>query len=99
MKVITLGYLIAKIRCRRSGKTSLFNFLKECETHDAIIIPDNATNGDAIKAMFPESDGYEYAINKDLEIATMFVFKDRQGFYVSFDLSWWNALYKAESEE
>ena len=57
-------------------------------------IPLEGTNGEVLKAVFPESDGYEYAVEKDLEIATMFVFKDEQAGYMNFDLNWWNADYK-----
>ena len=55
-------------------------------------IPDNATNGDVVKAVFPKARIYE----------------DKSETMVCFDglvkrcyypLSWWNASYKAESEE
>lgn len=61
-------------------------------------IPDNATNGDVIKAIFPYIDeksklfkdnGTQYDISVD--IGTKWASLD-------FDKEWWNASYKAESE-
>lgn len=50
-------------------------------------IPDNATNGDVIKAMFP---------NADIEIhnITVYVIFDMRSNVISFDLDWWNAPYQ-----
>jgi hypothetical protein len=49
-----------------------------------------------VKAMFSDPDKYEFAIEDELGIVTMFVFP--QAFYVHFDLEWWNAPYKECSE-
>lgn len=66
---------------------------------DAITIPEGATNGDVLKALFPAQEHQiEYAIEDVLKTATMFVFTEECAFYTSFDLDWWNAPYK-ESEE
>ena len=51
-----------------------------CE--DAISISDNATNGDVIKAIFP---------NMGVDIAGGVV---KANGYTQFDLSWWNAPYQ-----
>ena len=51
--------------------------------YKAILIPENATNGDMIKAMFPNVS------NSKLELVD--VLKNAR--------SWWNSPYKAESEE
>ncbi len=48
---------------------------------NAITISENTTNGDVIKALFPNEDD----------------FNDGHGAY--FYKDWWNAPYKAESEE
>ena len=50
-------------------------------------IPDNATNGDVIKAIFP---------NADIEIhnITVYVIFDMRSNVIPFDLDWWNALYQ-----
>lgn len=58
--------------------------------HNAIIIPRGATNGDMIKAMFPNA---EYG--KD-ELGNMFVISSAQLGYIVFRESWWNAPYKGE---
>lgn len=56
----------------------------------AVRIPDNATNGDVIKAMFPNATDYEYSD----------AFRLVSGHYIEldklkvFDLAWWNAPYK-----
>ena len=53
----------------------------------SIPIPKNATNGDVIKAMFPNISIYEhgstYSVNNEY----------------NFNSTWWNKPYKAESEE
>ena len=50
-------------------------------------IPNNATNGDVIKAMFP---------NTDIEIhnITVYVMFDMYSNVIPFDLDWWNAPYQ-----
>ena len=53
-------------------------------------IPDNATNGDVIKAMFPD---FEY-----VEREYLIIVKD--GFYQKeFSIEWWNAPYKRGDED
>ena len=48
------------------------------------------TNGGVVKAMFPNAD-----IKQGLSAIYVTYFKD---YTAVFDFSWWNALYKAESE-
>lgn len=59
-----------------------------------IDIPDNATNGDVIKAMFPTAD---ITTNDKLgEAGTVFVHhKDDITIY---NLDWWNAPYREDGE-
>ena len=58
------------------------------DIHNAVIIPREATNGDMIKAMFPNCEPYE---NDDI------VDVYELGIHcVTFDSDWWNALYKGE---
>ena len=52
------------------------------------LIPDNAINGDVIKALFPD---FEYVEREYLVIV-----KDRY-YQKEFSMEWWNAPYKAES--
>lgn len=69
-----------------------FEVLNKQPTVKAIIIPEGATNGDMIEAMFPnaqvtrENDTYIYVENIDSYLP-LEIFKP-----------WWNAPYKAESE-
>lgn len=56
-----------------------------------VVIPDNATNGDMIKTMFP-------SIKIDFETYTkseVVHFRDGDA---EFSHDWWNAPYKVESE-
>lgn len=59
-----------------------------------IEIPDNATNGDVIKAVFPN---IEIIINTETQEVTV---DDSVNTYMHFfDLDWWNAPYKREGEQ
>lgn len=61
---------------------------------NAIIIPEDATNGDVIKAMFPKAWGSDYIdiFNK----FTLYIDDDHE---LEVDIDWWNAPYKKEVEE
>ena len=58
-------------------------------------IPDNATNGDIIKAMFPNAKTRE--VTRDDVHCAYIDFKDICEIK-SFPLSWWNASYKGVEE-
>ena len=59
--------------------------------HTAIIIPKNGTNGDVIKAVFPDCIIADFD-NKHICCAfDMFE-------YEYFNKKWWNAPYKADKE-
>ena len=58
----------------------------------AIPIPEGATNGDMIKAMFPNA---EY--RKDI-LGNVFVVSDAQLGYIAFRECWWDAPYTLERE-
>lgn len=60
---------------------------------NAIVIPDNATNGDMIKAMFPNVEIYTVVIN---EIVDVEICEDRSELRCSVD--WWNSPYRKEQE-
>ena len=67
----------------------------EIVTHvikNGTLIPDNATNGDVLKMMFP---------NADIEIhnITVYVIFDMRSNVISFDLKWWNAPYTKGDKE
>jgi len=59
----------------------------ECPLFD---IPDNATNGDVIKALFP---------NMSFKIVNELVWTNLDGETTRFITSWWNAPYTREVEE
>ena len=54
-------------------------------------IPDNATNGDMIKAMFPNANISIYGNIVKVELDNIYV--------QEFHISWWNAPYKRGSED
>lgn len=59
------------------------------------IIPDGATNGDIIKAVFPKCKEYKRKVTVEVDIN---IYGDI--WYLSeFDLDWWNEPYKKEVEE
>jgi len=54
-------------------------------------IPDNATNGDVIKAMFPKAYVDDYDYGKD-PVIDVYGIDDTE--YVTFRKAWWNAQYQ-----
>lgn len=52
-------------------------------------IPDNATNGEVIKAMFPNMK-----IRWETVSRIGITYKNNQDYITEFDLSWWNAPYQ-----
>lgn len=61
----------------------------DAPTINAIPVPDNATNGDVIKAMFPDAEPIKKYTN------SVFI-RAWKPFFVAceFDTDWWNAKYK-----
>lgn len=49
------------------------------------VLPDNATNGDVIKALFPDGS--------QVKGAGIYVMNDNKS-NIFYDFDWWNALYK-----
>ena len=73
--------------------------LKECSDCDLsnnkiIVIPENATNGDMIKALFPNAKTFEIESDKSGKVISYGIWLDDDQYY--FDTSWWNASYKKE---
>lgn len=59
-----------------------------------VILPNNATNGDVIKAIFPYAKTWEEKGDKPFEDVMRFdVAEDKT--LECFDLEWWNEPYKA----
>lgn len=83
-----------------SGYCHWSNIPKELEklpTVQVVPIPDNATNGDVIKAMFPdttiyeETRGYGYMYSDVVRCA--------ENYMLTYDKEWWNAPYKRSDAE
>ena len=71
----------------------------EADTVNAIPIPENATNGDMIKALFPNvriDERLEENLSTELNII---IVKGIDGGTSPFYRNWWNAPYKREVEE
>lgn len=81
MKVISLPEIASRIRCRRSGKTLLSEFINQCKIEDAIIIPEGATNGDMVEKIFGK--GIYYTLIRMMYVSCCEKLK-----------KWWNAPYK-----
>ena len=88
--------------CERCAKEhrQLAEWLKELKQLreplvSAIPIPEGATNGDMIKAMFPNARIWK--VTRDNIRCACVEFNDICEIK-TFPLSWWNAPYKAESE-
>jgi hypothetical protein len=72
----------------------VIDFLKTVPTANVVEIPEGATNGDMIKAMFPN------AIIEINELGSMVHVKyNNHTCWVNYELDWWNAPYKKEAEE
>jgi len=69
--------------------------IENAPTVNAIVIPDNATNGDVIKAVFPNiefTEFYRDYLGSDKHAR----FGSRREMDV--DINWWNAPYEREGE-
>ena len=65
--------------------------------HNAIIVPENATNGDMIKAMFPDAEIKEIRGKlSDELLAYRMLLSGRIQDYLP---EWWDEPYKPESED
>ena len=63
---------------------------------DVVRIPDNTTNGDVIKALFPD-----LKITRELkDVVTVYALcPDGNEFVIHFDSDWWNAPYRRDENE
>lgn len=59
-------------------------------------IPDNATNGDVIKAMFPNTEVDDYDYGKD-PVIDVYGIDDTE--YITLRKAWWNASYQKGGKE
>ena len=66
------------------------------DDRNEIVIPSNATNGDVIKAMFPEFRfGLEYTYNVCVKLS----YHSEYDTGLLFEKKWWNAPYRKAEEE
>lgn len=72
----------------RRGKSNI------CENFT--LLPNNATNGEAIKAMFPNIETTGHFIKTEHDVIRHYLIGEE---ILRCSDSWWNAPYKAESEE
>ena len=59
-------------------------------------IPDNATNGDVIRAMFPNTEVDDYDYGKD-PVIDVYGIDDTE--YITLRKTWWNAPYQKGGKE
>lgn len=62
---------------------------------NAIIIPEGATNGDMIKAMFPNVEVDNAEVELGGKYITLWLNKNK---WEDIDYDWWNAPYKGVEE-
>ena len=73
-----------------------FEYLMEIENviNAVGVLPNNATNGDMIKAMFSSWEiDMEDAEDEEYPVVTCWIDK-ANNIWTSFDLAWWNTPYK-----
>jgi hypothetical protein len=97
MKAVTLDSIVGVIRARRGFKTFLSNFINECEIVDVIPIPEEATNGNMIKTMFPDVEIVEIVHTREFSFVKV-RFNGMPDTKI-FDLDWWNAPYRLEGRK
>ena len=72
--------------------------IEELPTVPAILIPDNATNGDMIKTLFADNFTINEYLNDTRGLIGEVHLCHGRDLLVQFDKGWWNAPYKAEKE-
>ena len=85
--------------CNRCIHCEVCSFVgrESCDFYsDVIPIPDNATNGDIIRLMFPDAEVYDYA-ELDYKRVDFGKVKGAKNYQkISVDTDWWNAPYRKE---
>ena len=75
-------------------KGSLFDMALTKAVKNGTPIPDNATNGDVIKALFP----YGKVIERDEATGYEQMLDDKYSYCSWFDSLWWNSKYEGGKE-
>lgn len=71
--------------------------LRERDLKRIIIILPNATNGEVIKAMFPNAE-YDYHEKSELVDAHVTVSINGCDTYQDYSMDWWNTSYEIDQE-
>ena len=72
-----------------------FMDLEQLTSFDAILIPKGATNGDMIKAMFPNAEiSLLKSEHEKTKVAVEWKFEPLPNYYNLFFEDWWNAPYR-----
>ena len=82
-------------RYQNDGNCTNAKRYEDCILRDMVEIPQNATNGDMIKAMFPNLQVVDVGIHR---IVVIFGDCHNMMYRNSYDEDWWNAPYKADKE-
>lgn len=79
----------------------IFKIIKNQKTVEAIIILDNATNGDVIKAVFPDAqiDYHEEYEKSDLVDKYVTVFPKDCDTCQDYSYAWWSEIYNKQQEK
>ena len=83
---------IHKTVCAKVYSDDWCAFKQTTETINAVIIPDNATNGDMIKALYPKIHSIVFTDYGTVKVKVFGL--DSEKLYCEFLASWWNAPYK-----
>lgn len=89
MRLINADKIHPDVRTQHGALAISQGQLAYAETVNAIPIPEDATNGDVIKAMFPKSNIEYWA-----EYSTYNVEFPNDNDVKHFSYDWWNAKYK-----
>ena len=98
MRLIDGDYLYNRLVANKCPDSLVLQMVKDEPTVNAVVIPDNATNGDAIKVLFPKAEVF----NEDSTCITIKSFYidekecDKRVEYIDFSDTWWNALYRKD---
>lgn len=86
-------------RYQNDGNCTDTKNYKDCILRDMIQIPQNATNGDVIKAMFPQIE-VEHNNSGIHDLMNVYnLDSNKVQFPTPLFTDWWDAPYKSESED
>jgi len=97
MRLIDADKIYPDVRTQRGALAISQGQLAYAKTVNALLIPEDATNGDVIKAMFPNASIHYHKAD---ELVDDYVSVNIIGCDIQQDYSaeWWDAPYKVERE-